>query len=422
VKLSNLSIQSSVGLFPIATIILCSSGIPADTRIPRVPILLYQVSGQTPKPYTLEDVKELVGKVKRDVFSVRQAVELIKQHKVTFDLSESSVTALTNLGADPQIVAAVKAVAPKPPPPPPPTVGSLTVICAPVDCDVVIDSQSRERTIKGQLTRQGLNIQKKIHVAVSQTGYMPKEDDVTIGQTLTASLSFKLEPTEETLAANGSTLFGSMVHTITADSDLRKLTSFAASGSLTSFFTDGQSSWDLQVNMEPPASVNMTVTNSASGTFQFSCIGETCADKKKKFLAKGNQHVFATELENNLRYYSRYHIGALLEAIKSEAVKFSSAAAEDAGGSEQRLHIETKDADFLVVVGPDLLPNEVTYKEKSGLIEELKVTYGDYQTVGSMRYPRRTTIRLPGSRHQGIEVRFSTIVLVTERPKADPKK
>src|SRR4051794_28536160 len=67
-------------------------------------------------PLTLNDVIDLVDKIRRDVFTEAQVVRIIQEHGVDFLSADPEILKLREKGTSTAILHAVMAIAPKPPP------------------------------------------------------------------------------------------------------------------------------------------------------------------------------------------------------------------------------------------------------------------------------------------------------------------
>jgi hypothetical protein len=114
-------------------------------------------------------------------------------------------------------------------------------------------------------------------------------------------------------------------------------------------------------------------------------------------------------LNTNLRQYNRYRLITLMQRITTGNHKLGSAAIPSAT-SPNHLLVTSPDETYDITLDSAYLPIAVSYRSSDGLASA-KITYSEYQSFGSAaKYPRLTSIALPGEKQHGIRVKYDTVV------------
>jgi hypothetical protein len=355
---------------------------------------------------SLADVEELV-KAYKDLLFNEDEVRQKLSRSLGFEADKETLERLRQDGATDAIIEVVKkfAIPEKPKP-----TSTLSVLCAPAECSVEINDQAAGSTTDGRLVKPGLE-PGEITVNFKKHGYLTVQKVVRLDVASGVPVSVTLEPTRDTLAENGKKLHDEMLAALGASTDLKKLRSVTAGGSVTSYAKGKPSEWDFDVAMGPPRLLEMKVTGS-SGELIYRCSGEKCEPKKKGFPLGRKQLLpaVAEELENNLRGLSHFDFVSVLEGLNSPHVRFTARTAEANSRADQHLRADGDDFACDLTIGPDGLPTLVEYASKAGLGSGVTISYGDYVKVGDYRYPKHTTIRIPDAA-SGLEVRLDHIDL-----------
>lgn len=358
-------------------------------------------------PLSLQDVLRFLDSFKRDIASEQEVIEKLARG-VDFKADPETLAALREKGATVGIIAEIEKRAKREDP-----TSTLSLSCAPAECQIRINGQSAVATSDGQLVKSGLKLG-DVTIDFEKDGYITEQRVVKVsGAEPGPPISVNLEPTDATKAANGKKLYGMMIAALGVTGNLKDLRSITAGGSMTSYKDGKPADWDFALAMGPPNLVQMKVTGSAGGIF-FLCNGERCEEKKKGFLfLKGGKQLpraVADQLEPNLRLFSRYHLVSFLQTLDSNAVRLTGRSVDTDSKTERHVHAEAPDSSYDLTVGPDLLPNLIEYNPRNGL-GAVKVTYGEYVKVGGYYYPKHTSIGLPGSADSGIQVRLERVDL-----------
>jgi hypothetical protein len=354
-------------------------------------------------------VQDLIKGFKADVFSQDQTIDLIRSSGVDFELTPERRAQLRRLNPGDAILNVIQEVAIVQPP----LKGTLSLRCAPAECDIKFNGQPAGRTANGVLVVPGLDLPRDIIVDFGKAAYITQQKSVRLTSTdPSAALSVTLELSNAGKAANGKILLAAMMGALGAQEGLDKLWSLIGSGSMKSYTGGKQSDWDFDVALLGPAQMEMAAKN-ASGSLMLQCAFEKCEEKKKgtRLSLNGKQlrEPAAAEIETNLRGFFQYNLAALLRNLKEPSIQASSLTADQTGAAEQHLTAEASDIVYDITLGTDMLPSVVTYSSKTGL-GGLTMTFGDYLEVSGGHYPKRTTIRLKEGSQDGIEVRLGKLI------------
>jgi hypothetical protein len=354
-------------------------------------------------PLSLSEVRELAVALGGGILNQKEVLDKLERG-VDFEASVENLETLRSAGATRPIIDQIKKIAPQPRQP----VGTLTLRCEPAECVIKLNGQPIGDTQDGQLVKTNVPFG-EITVDFEREGYVAQQKTVQVNAEVIPPIGVALKPTAFTKGENGKKLLALMLHALGVQAGLKALSNLTGTGAITSFAEGKQSDWDFDLATGPPALIEMKVTGTA-GVLAFECNGERCAEKKKG-RPRGKPLVgpLSDKLQTNLRAFSRYNLAAVLEAIGSQSVRFTSLTADSNSKKDQRLRAEAQDSIYEIVIGNDLLPSLVEYESKGGLGSGLKVSYADYIKVNDFRYPKRTTIRLPDVTQQGIEIRLDQV-------------
>ncbi|HUJ48668.1 MAG TPA: hypothetical protein VLW25_00655, partial [Bryobacteraceae bacterium] len=108
-------------------------------------------------PFTLEQVIRIIG---QDAIPLRRRKEAIENRGVDFSMSSAVVARLKAAGATEEVLDLIQSKAkplpPPPAPPKPPAQGSVSITCAPAECEVALNGEARGSTNNGALELSGI--------------------------------------------------------------------------------------------------------------------------------------------------------------------------------------------------------------------------------------------------------------------------
>jgi hypothetical protein len=360
---------------------------------------------------SLDFVIKMLGQVKADVTDEARIVAFVDKRGLDFLATPQNLKRLEEAGASPNLLQLVTTLKPPPapPPPPPPVTATLPLSCAPAECSIRLDGGRDQQTTNGRLIIAGLAL-KSYSVDFRKDGYAPKTETVTVSGPKPPELKVTLEPTPESKAAWGRDLFKATLQAIGGKSGLAELKSMTANGAASSWDLSGTlSEWAVKAIFTPSGNT-YDIGNASSGSFTVGCRDGICGPKGKSAFGKkkvtGGE---AASINTNIVQYDRYQLVSLFDRINGENHKLTASAAPAAGAAEQHLIVDSLDETYDMVIDGAFLPASLTYKSKDGLASAT-VTYAQWAAfeTGS-KYPRHTSIAIPGVAKHGIQVRFETL-------------
>ncbi len=366
-----------------------------------------------PAVLTLSDVRDLVGEIKNGIVDEKEVLGLLVVRGVDFRLTAEIADSLRELGATDTLLNAIDRVGPKEQPK---RTGSLSLICAPAECQVVIEGpeingKSTPSTVKGRALITDLPPE-RVTITFSKEGYSSVQKSVQVLEGAATEASVTLEMTPATREANGKKLLALVLHALGAEKDVKGLQNVTGAGSATVYTAGEPAVWDFDVTIGPPPLVEMKLSKGGSDLI-YQCNGERCAERRKSKIhlhsGKKLPEPVAAELESELQVVVRYHFAAFLGALTAAGIRISTPVDAGTPGQEQHLNAEGHDFVYHITVGPDLLPKMVEYESMGGLGSGLRVFYGSYSKLGDAQYPKRTTIRLSDKEQRGIEIRLDSL-------------
>ena len=397
------SAGNAFGCVLVAFVILVSASSSAAAQQPR-----RRPSPVAPKqpPMTVNEVARVLELLAEKVVSEQRAIDGIRTRGIGFAATEANLNIIRSKNPPPAVLAFILSLAAPAPvvKPAPPAGKDLIVYCAPAECSISLNGTQRGTTQGGRLKAEGQPFGRLV-VQAAKDGYIGGEQIVPWSQESPPEVHVRLEPARETKLRFGKAIAADMMTKLagTAKCDL------TATGAASVWSEDGG-----------VAEYNLTVAFGASGLAQFDlsaeqgsvvfqCRGtELCAVKPPgRFRFGGPKKLPEDKLQavaTNLRLFRRYHMCALVDRLLAPDV---TALAVDSGSAE--LNLVSPEGAYGITLDAQRRPVEVSYTSTTGVGSGIQLTYGDYTTVGSVSYPRRTVIRLPGTKTAGIQVRLQTI-------------
>ncbi|HLI83983.1 MAG TPA: hypothetical protein VKV17_08695 [Bryobacteraceae bacterium] len=341
------------------------------------------------------------------VESEGRLLKVIAARGIEFPLTPANKQKLLQAGASPKVMDAIQRQAPAPPPAPPPLEkpnGTLTVHCEPAECAVSVQNGPALSTIRGLAAFPGLKTGEVV-VEFQKRGYIGQQLSAVIRPNAETSLSARLQPNQDTLAAFGKRLSEAMRKAAGGAALQTDLASFSATGSATFFDSSGASSeWTLSAAFHP-GQVTFEAKSSA-GTFKLDCRGETCRPNSGgRLIRRGLKPELAEVVETGLRKFHEWQFAALADRWFSGKMKPTARSANIPASGEQTLRLEDSTEAYNVTLDAQFLPTLVVLESKSGLDSGLRVTFSDYTKVGDSQYPKTTEIKLANSK-QGVRIRL----------------
>ena len=161
-------------------------------------------------PFTLDQTLNLL---RQDAIPLRRRKEAIQSRGVDFSWSQETIEKLKATGASAELLELIESKArpaPAPPAPKPAPVGSISLKCAPTECNVAVNGHAVGSTLSGTLELARLAPGKWV-VDLSKNGYISRQSSVLVDENKTATVSAVLEPDRTTEETFGTELFRKMV-------------------------------------------------------------------------------------------------------------------------------------------------------------------------------------------------------------------
>jgi hypothetical protein len=363
-------------------------------------------------PMTLAALVSMLNGVKQGIMDQPRILAFINKRSIDFDATPENVSTLMDAGANPEIldkVSALRPPAPPPPPPPPPkpVTGALRFHCAPAECMIRLDGGPDRITTSGRLSIEDL-VYRQYTVDFRKEGYLPKSETITVSSANAVEISVILDVSPETRLKWGQQLYISVVQAIGGAKGLAEFKSVAATGGASSWNEKGsQTEWTIKTTISADGNL-YELSNPTSGNYVISCQDETCSPPKGKQKGKRASGPEADALNTNLRQYNRFRLITLLQRIKSANHTLTTAAAP-VTGEPNHLLVSSPEESFDITLDAASLPVAVTYRSADGLASA-KISYAEYQAFGmGAKYPRLTSIALPGEKQHGIRVKYDSV-------------
>jgi len=359
----------------------------------------------TGAPFTLEQVIRIIG---QDAIPLRRRKEAIQNRGVDFAMSPAVVARLKTAGAPEDIVNLIKSKAKPAPPPPeppkPPAQGSVSINCAPAECEIALNGASRGSTSNGALELASI-APGDYAIDLARAGYVTRQNTVTVEAGKTATVSATLDPTRETLEAFGSALFQKILKSLGGEEAVKELSTLQAAGSATVLTSDARSvRWTLRMRTRGGRALFQATAGAVTHEVLFTG-SEFTASKS----LKGQD---ALELPTALGWIHDNQVAALISRLEMPQYKILAAEAEPVAGAEYALTAESGTDKISVGLDGNLRPQRVHITTETG-IGSLVITYSDYSQVDHAWYPKSMQVK-PDAQQRGVEVHFDSVELDTK--------
>ena len=359
----------------------------------------------TGAPFTIEQVIRIIG---QDAIPLRRRKEAIENRGVDFWMSPAALARLKTAGAPEDILNLIKSKskpAPPPPEPPkPPAQGTVSINCAPAECQIALNGASRGSTSNGALELASI-APGNYAVDLARAGYVTRQNTVTVEAGKTATLSATLDPTRETLETFGNALFQKVLRALGGPEAMKELSVMQAAGSTTVLTSDARSvRWTLRMRTRGGRALFQATAGAVTHEVLFT--GNEFAASKS---LKGQD---ALELPTALGLIHDNQVAALMSRLDMPQYKILAAGPEPVAGAEYALTAESGTDKISVGLDGDMRPQRVHITTETG-IGSLVITYSDYSQVGNAWYPKSMQVK-PDGQQRGVEVHFDSVDLDTK--------
>lgn len=363
-------------------------------------------------PFTLEQVLRVIG---QDAIPLRRRKEAIENRGVDFSLSPAVLARLKAAGATEDVLDLIKSKAKPLPPAPetakPPARGSVSITCAPAECEVALNGESRGATNNGALELSGIT-PGSYAIDFTRSGYVTRQNTLTVEAGKTATVSATLDPTRETLESFGTALFQKMLQALGGEAAMNELSTIQAAGSATVLTGDGRSiRWTLRMRTRGDKALFQATAGAVTHEVLFT--GSEFAASKS---LKGQD---ALELPTAFGFIRDNRVTALISRLDTQHYKILAADAEPASGAEYALTAESGTDKISIGLDGDLRPLRVHIATETGM-GSLLITYSGYSQVGHAWFPKSMQVK-PDGQQRGVEVHFDSVDLDTKSKDGDLK-
>jgi len=360
-------------------------------------------------PLTLDQVIRIVG---QDAIPLRRRKEAIQNRGVDFAMSPATVARLKAAGTPEDILEVIKSKAkPLPPAEPPkaPAKGSVSISCAPAECEVALNGTALGSTANGALELHEVTPGSYV-VDITRAGYVSRQNTVVVEADKTVAISATLDPTRETQEGFGAALFQKMLQALGGEDGLKDLSALQAAGSATVVTNDGRSiRWALR--MRSRGEHSLFQAKSGVLTYEILFTGSEFTAGKN---LKGHD---ALELPTAFGLFRDNQVAALLARLDKQQYKMVAPQAQPADGAEFALTAESGTDKILIGLDQDMRPQRVRITTETG-VGSLLITYSDYAQVGHAWVPKSMQVK-PDNQQRGAEFHFDTVEPDTKSKDSD---
>jgi hypothetical protein len=363
-------------------------------------------------PFTLDQVLRIIG---QDAIPLRRRKEAIENRGVDFSMSAAVVARLKAAGATEDVLDLIKNKAkplpPPPEPPKPPAQGSVSVICAPAECEVALNGAPRGSTNNGTLELSGI-APGSYAIDLARGGYVSRQNTLTVEAGKTATVSATLDPTRETLETFGTALFQKVLQALGGEAAVSELSTLQAAGSATILTSDGRSiRWTVRMRTRGDKALFQATAGAVTHEVLFT--GSEFAASKS---LKGQD---ALELPTEFGFIRDNQLAALISRLNKQQYKILAADAQPVSGAEYALTGESGTDKISIGLDANLRPLRVHITTETGM-GSLLITYSDYSQVGHAWFPKSMQVK-PDGQQRGVEAHFDSVDLDTKSKDSDLK-
>ena len=355
-------------------------------------------------PFTFDQMLKLVGD---SPIPVRRRKDAIQARGIDFAGTPEELDKLKAAGATDDMLELIKSkakattvaaahVAPKPAP-----TGSMTLNCAPSECNISLNGKSIGLTLGGKLEVSKLTPGKWV-VDFTKDGYLGHQNTVTVETDKVASISATLEPNRGTLEAYGAALFKKMLQAIGGDEGVQALAGVQAVGSTTVWTRDGSSvRWTLLLRNRPDRALFQAKAGNILHEVEFS--GSQYNNSKN---LKGSD---ALELPTQFGFIRDAMLAAVITRLQNPEFKIMASHPSPVEGEEFTLLAENSAEKVSIALDDQSRPVRVKIATTTGA-GSATIAYSEYFKGDKAYWPKSVQIKPDGWQH-GIDVRFDTMDL-----------
>jgi hypothetical protein len=284
--------------------------------------------------------------------------------------------------------------------------GRLTVVCAEVDCNVLLDGApagaTTDRAVSHDLPEG------PVAVSVSADGYQsaPDQEIVNIKAGDPKLVKFELRPSRAALEERGAKLFLQMIAALGGAEGLKAAAALRGTGTLT-LYRDGKPEfWQATLLLKLPDKSRSIISVLQNDRQRYEIVSTGGVTDLVK-MGKG------ADLEGlNLAVHqlSEYQLARTLQRLQNPGVTILATDLEPAQSAGTMLRGEGGSEVYSIRLDAELRPQEI-FVESGGFDKGIRILYADYAREGPAWFPRRLQVQLPGSATNGVKIQFDRLQL-----------
>jgi hypothetical protein len=284
--------------------------------------------------------------------------------------------------------------------------GRLTVICAEVDCNVVINDAPAGATTDRAFSKE--LPEGSVAVSVSADGYQsaPDQEIVNIKEGDPKLVKFELRPSRAALEERGAKLFLQMIAALGGADGLKAATAFRGTGTLT-LYRDGKPVfWQATLLLKLPDKSRFIVSALQGDRQRYEIVSAGGVTD----LVKMGKGADLEVLNLALHQLVEYQLARTLQRLQNPGVTILATDLKPTLDEGTIIRTEGGSEVFSIRLDADLRPQDISV-ESGGFDKGIKILYADYTQEGSTCFPKRLQIQRPGSAASGVKIQFDNVQL-----------
>jgi hypothetical protein len=353
-------------------------------------------------PFSFEQLQRLLGE---NAIPLRRRREAIQARGLNFSPSSEQIEKLKAAGASEDMLKLIKSSLKSTMasiPATPKRQGTLSLTCAPLECEITLNGTSLGSTQSGTMEVKDLSAGTWT-IDFKKAGYIGSQSTARVETDKTTPVSTVLEPDRKTQEAFGAELFRKVLSAIGGEDGIKALASVQAIGSTTIGARDGKNlRWTLAMRNKLDRAL-FQVRAGDGVLHEVAFVGSEYKVSKK---VKGQD---VQDLPTGFGLIRDYQLAALIQRLQSP--QFTMLANHDlpVDGDEFALVAEGGTGRIFIGLDDHLRPQRIRITTATGVGSAI-VTYSDYFVLENVSYPKTLQIK-PEGWQQGIDVRFDKVDL-----------
>jgi PEGA domain len=353
-------------------------------------------------PFSFEQLQRLLGE---NPIPLRRRREAIQSRGLSFSPTSQQIEKLRAAGVSEDMLkvikSSVKSTGPSIPAKPRPQ-GTLSLTCAPLECEITLNGTALGTTENGTLEVKDLSAGTWT-IDFKKAGYIGSQSTARVETDKTTPVSAVLEPDRKTQEAYGAELFQKVLSAIGGEDGIKALASVQAIGSTTIGVHNGKSlRWTLAMRNKPDRALFQV--RAGDGVLH-----EVAFDGSEYKVSKKVKGQDVQDLPTSFGLIRDHQLAALIGRLQNP--QFTMLANHDVpvDGDEFALVAEGGTGKIFIGLDDHLRPQRVRITTATG-VGSAMVTYSDYFVLENVSYPKSLQIK-PEGWQQGIDVRFDKVEL-----------